>query len=64
MSSDPVITPNDDIQKKRSYNNIFQQEQLNQNQLFDVNASNRDNPLVYSVDNENMNYLGHLQNSN
>ena len=64
MSSDPVITRNDDIQKKRSYNNIFQQEQLNQNQLFDVNASNRDNPLVYSVDNENMNYLGHLQNSN
>lgn len=65
MSSDPVIAHND-IQKKKSYNNIFQQEQLNQNQLFDVGASNGDNPLVYSVDNGNMNYLGktyNLQNS-
>ena len=65
MSTGPVISHNDN-QKKKSYNNIFQQEQLNQNQLFDLNTSGRDNPLVYSVDNGNMNYFGkayNLQNS-
>ena len=66
MSTGPVIAHND-IPKKKSYNNIFQQEQLNQNKLFDMNTSDRGNPLVYSVDNGSMNYLGkahQLQNSN
>ena len=61
MSTGPVISHNDN-QKKKSYNNIFQQEQLNPNQLFDVNASGRDNPLIYSVDNGNMNDFGKAYN--
>ena len=67
MSTGPVIAHND-IPNKKSYNNVFLEEQLNQNKLFDINASDRDrdNPLVYSVDDGNMNYYGkayQLQNS-
>jgi len=66
MSTGPVIAHND-LQQKKSYNNIVQQDQLNQNQLFDMNITDRENPLVYSVDNGNMNYIAKeytLQNSN
>lgn len=56
LSTGPVISHND-IQKKKSYNNVFQQDQLNQKQLFDMNTSDRVNPLVYSVDNGNINYF-------